>query len=40
MENTRNNIFVNYMRVTEIETKGMSCPQILPIAVSSLYVYL
>jgi hypothetical protein len=27
MGNAMNNIFVNYMRATEIETKGTSCPQ-------------
>jgi hypothetical protein len=38
MENARNYIFVNYMRATEIETKGTSCPSTSPIAVSSPYI--
>jgi hypothetical protein len=40
MGNARNNIFVNYMRATEIETKGTSCPQYFTYCcIFSLYIY-
>jgi hypothetical protein len=40
MENARNYIFVNYMRATEIETKGTSCPQYFTYCCNfSLYIY-
>jgi hypothetical protein len=40
MENARNYIFVNYMRATEIETKGTSCPQYFTYCcIFSLYIY-
>jgi hypothetical protein len=40
MENARNNMFVNYMRATEIETKGTSCPQYFAYCfIFSLYIY-
>jgi hypothetical protein len=40
MENARINIFVNYMRATEIETKGTSCPQYFTYCcIFFLYIY-